>query len=170
MTMERTVYIADPGQWNKKPTSNECNYKFLLELLRWNDFGFYTHYKLYKIVPETNNIFIANMKCFNSPGKRGEKLIYSSNITSFIVNIKSAYRFLFFLSYKERMELITELHIGSVYESDFESKIFKESILRNISRVDFLIRNENIMKIINEEIDFLKIMKDNKKSIENLIS
>lgn len=167
--MERTVYIAEPGQWNKKPTSNECNYKFLLELVRWNDFGFYTHYKLYRIVPGTNNIFIANMKCFNGTSPNS-KLFYYTDIRSFLLNVESAYRFLLFLSYEERMELITELHIGSVDESDLESKIFKDSILRNITRDDFLVRNENIMKIINEEIDFLQIMKDNKKSIETLIS
>lgn len=166
--METTVYIAESGFWNKKPVLSDGKYKFLLEFVNWNDYGYYTYYKLFKIIPDADNIFIANMKCYNGTSPGG-KLYYFTDIRSFLLDIESAYRFLFLLTYEERMQLIIELGIGLVFNGELNSNVFRSSILRNINEEEFKKLNYNIMKIIKEKIDFVEVMKDNRKSINAMI-
>lgn len=166
--METTVYIAESGLWNKKPVLRNGKYRFLLEFVNWNDYGYYTNYKLFKIIPEADNIFIANMKCYNGTSPGG-KLYYYTDIRSFLLNMESAYRFLFLLTYEERKQLIAELGIGLVFNGELNSDVYRYSILRNINEEEFKKLNYNIMKIIEEKIDFVEVMRDNIKSINAMI-
>lgn len=99
-------------------SNNEC--KYLLTQSNWNDYGYRTKYGLYLVLPPNEsihqNLYLGALSCVEiDPEYRPGRTFVprpDGRYRTFILNILTAERMFIFLSYEERMELISKLNIA----------------------------------------------------------
>ncbi|MDE6417045.1 MAG: hypothetical protein K2K68_08480 [Duncaniella sp.] len=117
------------------PKEYRENCKFFLDTSdNWNDYGYKTLCVLYKILDSGNLHKIGYFKCFNGNGEKKSRFYLSStNSRAFIMDYKTVFRMLFYMSIEERKKLIDLLHLCILFKNEENNQIFKDSILRNWS-------------------------------------
>ncbi len=161
------ISVTVDGRPNEKQRSR---YKYYIDVSdRWNDFGYRTFCRLYRIMENNNDIFIGYINCFNFSGEIRTVFYHpSTSSRCFISDYETAYRFILYIPKEDRMQLITELHICKVFQSETSKPIFTKSIMRGSDSDTFLKLNSNISNIIQTETDVNALLLKEKSGIESL--
>lgn len=145
-------------------------YKYYIDVSdKWDDYGYRTLCKLYRIMGNKEDIFIGYLRCFNYCGEIGSIFYHpSTSSRCFITDYETAYRMILYSPKDERLQLISELHIGQIFNSEITKPIFIKSIMRGLDSDEFLKSNKVIKTIINTEVDVTKLLITEKSSLEKL--
>lgn len=162
------IAVAVDGKPNE---SQRTRYKYYIDVSdRWNDYGYRTCCKLYRIMDNGKDIFIGYLNCFNYCGEIRTVFYHPcSSSRGFIIDYKTAYRLLLYTPKEERKQLISELHIGLLYKSDTSTPIFIKSIMRGWDSETYVKQNNDINKIINTDIDVHELLMSEKGNIDAIL-
>lgn len=145
--------------------------KYILSYSNWNDFGFQTLCTLHIALPEHYNdvcnvpiaylSIVENYPKITRPGERFLPIEGNTNFTSFIMSIESAECMYLTLTHKERMELVSKLHIKFNDSGVSEQENYRSSTLRryNHKREDFLAMQQKIEKIMHRKNNISRIVR-----------
>ena len=145
-------------------------FKYIINFCNWNDYGYYTRYDLYLVVPEDEyNHFLARLIIFgeNDSGVKMLRKISPRTVT-FIESIEDAYRIFLYLKPSERYELIDSLNIR--FEISPEIQMLPEvsnSLLRYKDVEIFINEQQHIKNIVTSELNPCQIL-NHKVEINNL--
>ena len=127
-------------------------YKLLLSDLNFNDYGYYTLFDLYLQLPKETeyNLKIATLNILNAGQNLAEHPTVSSplSIFTFVRDIESAYKLLFYLTLDERKELISSLNICFQSDKILHEPAYRNSVLRGSNEGAFLKNQKEIEHII----------------------
>ena len=142
--------------------------KYVLSYGNWNDFGYQTHFNLHIALKEAengvHNVLIADLSIVERyPIIRDKGRFFpidgNTNFVTFIMSIESAECMYLTLTYEERMELVRKLHIEFSDSKVSEQGNYITSTLRDITREDFLAKQQKIKRIIYTEHDVASIIR-----------
>ena len=142
--------------------------KYVLSYGNWNDFGYQTHFNLHIALKEAenevHNVLIADLSIVERyPIIRDKGRFFpidgNTNFVTFIMSIESAECMYLTLTYEERMELVRKLHIEFSDSKVSEQGNYRTSTLRDITREDFLAKQQKIKRIIYTEHDVASIIR-----------
>lgn len=146
-------------------------FKYIINFCKWNDYGYYTRYDLYLVVPEGEyNYFLARVIMFDEKGSSNVKILQEISLSTltFIESIEDAYRIFLYLKPSERYELIDLLNIK--FEIPNEIQILPEvynSLLRYKNINIFINEQHQIKNIVTSKMDLGHILSQ-KVEINNL--
>ena len=143
--------------------------KLYLAHTSFNDFGYYTMFNLYLVLPEkhNSNMKLATLKIMEKGQKVGEyvDVVNSNTYFSFIMDEESAMFITIFLTPQERKKLVESLNIRFSTNDVKEEDVYRTSVLRGIDHVKFVNRQSRIEKIINSPLDIATTINENKGRI-----
>ncbi len=152
--------VVPESSGNVKINNNEC--KYLLARLNWNDYGYRTKYRLFLVLQQDENIYqnlyLGALSCveINPEYRPGRTFIPkpNGNYVTFILDTTTAERMFLFLSYEERMELISKLKIKfSSREVEYQDN-YRTSTLRCFeTETTFLEMQKEIKNIVTSPLD-----------------
>lgn len=141
-------------------SNNEC--KYLLAQSNWNDYGYRTGYGLYLVLPPNEsihrNLYLGALSCVEiDPEYRPGRTFVprpDGRYRTFILDILTAERMFIFLSYEERMELISKLNIAFSNEIVECQNNYRTSTLRNFTtETTFLEMQKEIKNIVTSPLE-----------------
>ena len=118
--------------------------KLYLAHTSFNDFGYYTMFNLYLVLPEkhNSNMKLATLKIMEKGQKVGEyvDVVNSNTYYSFIMDEESAMLITIFLTPQERKELVKSLNICFSTNEVKDEDVYHTSVLRGINQISFVAR------------------------------
>lgn len=165
--MKKLWSIVDIRRVHEHFAQNEV--KLYLAHTGYNDFGYYTMFDLYLVLPESQNVNmkIATIKIIEKGQKVGEcvDVINSNTFYSFIMDEEGAMLITIFLTPQERKELVKSLNICFSTNEVKDEDVYHTSVLRGINQISFVARQSRIEKIINSPLDIFTTINENKDRI-----
>lgn len=151
-----------PFKFNEK-----SNCTFIFRNPKWNDSGYYTLYILVMYIFGTNMPFeIAHFRILNKGQQPGQFPSDSNNYPYVFINdLSSAEGLLYFLSLTERHLLENKLSICFNTKEIKSEPAFKNSVLRHTNEILFNKTQERIKELLHCQIDFKKIIENNKDQL-----
>lgn len=144
---------------------------FLLQDRNWNDYGYYTWYKLLLYIPQYKYPFgIADFNIMNKGQQVGTKPYWdSSSYKAFVSSNESVEKLFLLLSPKQRNELLNVLKINFDFSDVKNEPVFKNSILRGRSLEDFINLQKYSKDLMKSNIDASKMINNNKLQLKLLL-
>ena len=161
--MKKLWSIVDIRRAHEHFAQNDV--KLYLAHTDYNDFGYYTMFDLYLVLPECQNVNmkIATIKIIEKGQKVGEcvDVINSNTFYSFIMDEEGAMLITIFLTPQERKELVKSLNICFSTNEVKDEDVYHTSVLRGINQISFVARQGRIEKMIGSPLEICTTINEN---------